>query len=70
MYLFILIKPALNAYIYTKRLLKVTFEKVIGMPKIDAVILIKGDDAESIFIFKIESSWMITYHMNKLKILL
>ena len=40
-----LIKPALNAYIYTKRLLKVTFEKVKGTPKIDALILVKGEDA-------------------------
>ena len=56
MYFYMLIKPALNAYIYTKRLVKITLEKVIGMPKIDALILVRGDDAESIFIVKIESS--------------
>lgn len=38
------IQPVLNGYIYPKQLMKITFSKLIGNPKIEALILVKGSD--------------------------
>lgn len=35
-------KPALNGYIYPKQLMKLTFNRIRGDPKIEALILVKG----------------------------
>lgn len=38
------IQPVLNGYIYPKQLMKITFSKLVGNPKIEALILVKGSD--------------------------
>jgi hypothetical protein len=40
--------PALNAYVYLKQILKLTFQRVRGQPKLEALVLLRGDDVQSI----------------------
>jgi hypothetical protein len=38
-------EPALNAYIFTKNMTRVKFLQVKGQPKVEAIIVVKGEDS-------------------------
>ena len=40
-------KPVLNGYIYPKQTIQMSLSKVLGMPKIETLTLLKGADSES-----------------------
>ena len=46
-----LTQPALNAYIYPKQLMKLTFARIRNDPKVEALVLVKGSDRNSHLFF-------------------